>query len=140
MDCVYVVRENTGNFGGDEVHYERQSIKGITTDFFPGNVAFIEFRVRPMDNGYYCDYEISTLAGEMLALNRWPSRHENENLAKAATLEKAVAKVGQFKSYVNCKVANQDAVALIKKFTSLGEAERSAQHDAIPENVEESGA
>jgi hypothetical protein len=121
-------------------YYERMAITGKTTEFFPGNVAFIDYRVRLMDDGYWCEFEVSTLAGEMVALNRWPSRHENENFAKSAVLEKAIEKVGQFKSGVNCKVANKDAVTLIKKFTSQGEAEREAHNDAIPIVAQESGA
>jgi hypothetical protein len=135
IDCIYKAREYIGNYGGHSDYYERQSITGITSEFFPGGVAFIDYRVRPLAEGFFCEYEITTLAGEMIALNRWASRHENEFRAKAATLEKAVAKVGQFKSDIRCKVANQDAEDLIQKFIKQGEAERSVQDDAFSQNA-----
>jgi hypothetical protein len=136
VSCIYKVNEYDGNFGGGKVgYYERQQIRKGTSEFFPGNVAFIDYRVRPMDDGFWCEFEISTIAGEMVAMNRWSSRHENENLAKAAALQKAVDKVDKFKSYVKCKVANICAEDLIRKFIKQGEQERSRQDDAIPQNA-----
>jgi hypothetical protein len=142
VSCIYKVNEYDGNFGGGKVgYYERQQISKGTSEFFPNNIAFIDFRVRPIDNGtWWNEYELSTSAGEMVALKRWAERFDNEHFAKAATLERAIEKVGQFKSYVECKVANTDAEALIKKFTTQGEAQRSEQNDAIPQNAQESGS
>jgi hypothetical protein len=138
VSCIYKVNEYDGNFGGGKVgYYERQQIRKGTSEFFSGNVAFIDYRVRPMDDGFWCEFEISTIAGEMVAMNRWSSRHENENLAKAAALQKAVDKVDKFKSYVECKVANTSAEALIKKFTAKGEAERRDSVDVISNTIKE---
>jgi hypothetical protein len=124
MDCIYAVKEYLGNYGGQTVgYYERQAITGVTTEFFPDGVAYIYYCVRPLSDGFYCEYEVSTTAGEMVALNRWSEYFENEYFAKAATLENAVEKVGRFKADVDCKVANQDVVDLIQKFIKLGETE-----------------
>lgn len=127
MDCVYTVREYMGNYGGFIMGYlERESIIGKRSEFFDGNVAFIEFNVRPEGNGYWCEYTISTIAGEMVALNRWAERFDNVHFAKAATIEKAIEKAGRFKSDVKCKVGTKDADVVIKALIKRGEKERSA--------------
>jgi hypothetical protein len=139
VSCIYKVNEYDGNFGGGKVgYYERQQIRKETSEFFPGNVAFIDFRVRPIDNGtFWNEYEITTTTGEMVALKRWAEQFDNEQFAKAETIQRAVEKVGQFKSYVECKVANTDAETLIKKFTAKGEAERSEAVDVISNTIKE---
>lgn len=127
MDCVYTVYEHYGNYGGFAMgYYERQSIAGGTSEFFPGNVAYIEYRVQPLDDrcGFWCECEVSTLTGEMVALDRWGSRYENECLAKAAVIEKAIEKAQRFKSGVKCKVADLDATDVMQTLIKRGEKER----------------
>jgi hypothetical protein len=137
VSCIYKVNEYDGNFGGGKLgYYERQQISKGTSEFFPDNTAFIDYRVRQIESGvWWNEYEICTTAGEMVALKRWSELFDSVHFAKAATLERAVEKVGQFKSYVECKVANTNAEALITKFIKLGEEERSRQDDAIPQNA-----
>lgn len=101
-------------------YLERQFKTGARSEFFPGNVAYIDYRVRPEDGGYWCEYEISTLDGEMVALNRWAEKFDNVHFAKAATIEKAMEKAVRFKSDVRCKVADRDARSVIKTLMKRG--------------------
>lgn len=124
MDCIYTVYEHYGNYGGFTMgYYERQSIIGGTSEFFLGNVAYINYRVQPLGEGrgFWCEYEVSTLAGEMVALDRWGSRHENEHLAKAAAIERAIEKAQRFKSDIKCKIANLDATDVMEKLIKRSE-------------------
>jgi hypothetical protein len=136
MDCIYRVRENWGNHGGHNMYYERQAITGKMSEFFPDNTAFIDYRVRQIEDGiWWNEFELFTSAGELVALKRWSQSFDSVHFAKAETLRRAVEKVGQFKGYVECKVANTDAEALIKKFMAKGEAERTAVNDTISQAI-----
>lgn len=129
MDCIYTVSEFYGNYGGYVMGYlERQSICGKTAEFFLGNTAYIDFRVREQDGGFWCEFEVSTIEGEMVAMDRWLSRrHVNVYFAKANTIKKAISKTISLKSDVNCKIGALDANNVEEELRKRGEKEQQSE-------------
>ena len=112
MECVYQVNEHFGAYGEGMRYLERDGHR----PFYPNGVAFIDYRVTPIDGGYLLSYQVKTQESETVALRRWATKHQTEIAASIAVIEAAASAARAYDSRVTCMIGIKLAGDVVDKF------------------------